>query len=204
MKIEVKLPDYPLLEPAEKMRRAMKVTATGTQRALSAWYASLPADYFDSSNAAFPDGTSKRNRARSFMAALSSSWRAEEVNDSGFTLAFRHSRDNGSPWGLRLHQYGGAIRPKQARALTIPMTAEARGMRVAEFVTHRALFKIGRKGDATQGILAYREADGTPHAAYALRSSAYVAPLRQRRGHDAIPTKAQLAAMARPYFLAAL
>lgn len=77
-------------------------------------------------------------------------------------------------------------------------------MRVAEFVTHRALFKIGKQGDSAHGILVYRDADGTPHAAYALRGSAYVAPLRQRRGHDAVPNKAQMVDMARPYFLAAL
>ena len=204
MRISIALPRYSLLEPMKKLQRAMKVTATGTQRALSEWYASLPEDYFDSANGSFPDGTSKHGGARSFMAALSSSWRVENVGEDGFTLSFRNPRENGSPWGLRLHQYGGTIRPKNARALTIPMTAEARGMRVAEFVTHRALFKIGRQGDATHGILAYREKDGTPHAAYALRGSAYVAPLRQRRGHDAVPNKAQMVDMARPYFLAAL
>ncbi len=203
MKISLTLPEYSLFSPQEKIRKAVKVASTGTQRAVSAWYASLPEDWFDSANGSFPDGTSKRGGARSFMAPLSSGWHAQDVTGTGFTLAFRHSRNNGSPWGLRLHQKGGTISPKQARALTIPMTAEARGLRVAEFATHRRLFRIGKKGSA-RGILAYRDGSGAPHAAYALRPSAYVAPLRQRRGHDAIPSKAQLVDMVRPFFLAAL
>lgn len=184
------------------MRKAVKVASIGTQQAVGEWYAKLPEDYFDSGST-FPDGTGKHLRGRTFMFPLSTGWSVDALTDSGFVLAFRHARDNGSPWGLRLHQYGGTIRPKNARALTIPMTAEARGLRVAEFVTHRALFKLGKKGEA-KGILAYRGADGAPHAAYALRGSAYVAPLRQRRGHDAVPGKKELADMARPYFLAAL
>ena len=181
----------------------MQRTAQRTAESIKEWYAALPENYFDSTNSSFPDGTSKRSSARSFMRPLSTAWKSEDVTDSSFAVSFRQNRSGGSPWGLRLHQYGGVITPKRARALTIPLTAEARGLRVAEFVTRHALFCLGKKG-GKGSALAYRDEDGSVHLAYALRSSVSIPSLRSRRGHDAIPTAEQLRALATPHFLAAL
>lgn len=66
------------------------------------------------------------------------------------------------------------IRPKNARALTIPVSDEARGRRAGEFeLGGRRLFVIEPKsGDpATVGILGYSDGDEF-HALFALRSKA--------------------------------
>lgn len=167
------------------------------------WYRRLPEDWFDRTDP-FPDGSPRHGGARTFAHALSSGWYAEN-SGTGFSLLFSHSREGGSPWGLRLQQYGGSIYPKNRRALAIPVTARARGLRVAQFCEqeHR-LFAVGRKDGERLGSLVWEDRDGGLHAAYALRRRAVVKPLRERRGHDALPSSSELVSMARPYFLEAL
>ena len=107
-------------------------------------------------------------------------------------------RADGSNWGLRLQQYGGEITPKRKRALTIPVTAEAKGRTVRQFSTdtEKKLFVV--KGDAAKknpdiiGSLVWEDPMGALHAAYVLRKRSNVPPLKERRGHDAIPTNEQL------------
>lgn len=182
------------------MREAMEQAAGDTLEKLKAHYRKLPEDWFDSPNPSFPDGTPKHGRARSFMRALSTDWRAENVSAGGFSLAFFASRDDGSPWGLRLQEYGGTIAPKKARCLTIPLTAEARGRRAREFSDRvHPLFAVGREASGGKGgTLVWKDASGALHAAYALRRRVEVKPLIKRRRHHGIPTEYQLRRMAAP------
>lgn len=64
------------------------------------------------------------------------------------------------------------IRPKNARALTIPVSDEGRGKRAGEFdLGGRELFTLNIDGDPdTVGLLGYAEEDGDFHALFVLRS----------------------------------
>jgi len=69
-------------------------------------------------------------------------------------------------------QFGGPIVPKPggARALTIPITDEARGKRAAEFEAGgRDLFVLPRDQGDTVGILGYSDGRDTFHALFVLR-----------------------------------
>lgn len=178
--------------------RVVARTAQGALQSVKAWYRRLPADWFDGPN--HPSGG-----ARSFMQPLSSAWYAEDDAD-GFSLCFKHDRSGGSPWGLRLHQYGGVIRPKNKLALTIPIDARAHGLRAETFSekVHRLFVIANPKGSESVGVLAFEDDAGEVHAAYALRRQTRVESLRKRRGHDAIPSEDELIDMTRPYFEAAL
>lgn len=177
------------------------------QDRIASWYASLPEDYFDNP-APFPDGTSRRTRPRRWMYSLSESgrgdaggWNAEWRGDVLTAYFVNPARDRVA-YGLRLQQYGGTIEPVNAAALTIPLTAAARGVRAADF--HHELFLV--EGDAAKadpellGSLVWKDEAGALHAAYALRKSSYVPPLRERRGHDALPSEGLLATMAHDAF----
>ncbi|MDT8389434.1 MAG: hypothetical protein RRC34_02885 [Lentisphaeria bacterium] len=69
-------------------------------------------------------------------------------------------------------QTGGVIRPKNARALTIPVADEARGKRAGEFEQGgRELFTLDIDGDPdTIGLLGYAEEDGDFHPLFVLRT----------------------------------
>jgi len=69
------------------------------------------------------------------------------------------------------------IRPKNKRALTIPISDEAKGKTVAEFeLGGHELFPIKAKGPETKGILAYLDAGGNLHPLFALRTKAQQKP----------------------------
>lgn len=159
------------------------------------WYTALPPDYFDNPEP-FPDGTSRREGARSFMLPLGSSWFVEHEDGNTFSVFFKNNRDDGSPWGLRLQHYGGDIMPKNAAALTIPVTADARNRSAAEFQMdfQRELFVVGRDDEDNEGTLCWRDDQGQLHAAYLLRKKSTVPPLEERRGHPALPPDADLGA----------
>jgi len=75
-------------------------------------------------------------------------------------------------------QFGGEIRPKPggARALTIPITEEARGKRASEFeLGGRDLFVINRSEGDTAGILGYSDGDAF-HALFVLRRRVHQRP----------------------------
>lgn len=181
--------------------RAAKYVGRLTRQEVQRWYTALPEDWFDNPEP-FPDGTSRRSGKRTFMFPLGNSWK-DEVEGAGFRLEFKKSRKGGSNWGLRLQQYGskdlpgGVIRPVKKKALTIPVTQEARGRSAYEFevATGRKLFVIGRKGGSKLGTLAWED-EGGVHAAYVLRKSSKVPSLKERRGHDAIPSEKELGAWA--------
>lgn len=200
MKIELSVPDFARSLAPAAMREAMERAADDTVEKLKEHYRKLPEDWFDSTESSFPDGTPKHGRGRTFMRALSTHWQAENVSAGGFSLAFRASRDDGSPWGLRLQEYGGTISPKKARALTIPLTAEARGRRAAEYsASLHPLFAVGTKQSGGKGgTLVWRDDAGELHAAYALRKRVEIRPLMKRRGHHGVPTEYQLRRMAAP------
>ena len=185
---------------------AVKHVARETRNAVQRWYAKLPQDWFDSTEETFPDGTPRHGGVRTFMHPLKSSWQYETEEGKGFTVFFKHARhENGSSsnWGLRLQQYGGEITPKNKRALTIPVTAEARGMRASTFEKKygRNLFVVGRNREQGEGTLAWEDDAGKLHAAFVLRKKSVVKSLRERRGHDAIPTEKEIAEWATENFI---
>lgn len=186
----------------------LQFIAKHTKDDLQKWYGTLPEDWFDNPKP-FPDGTPRHEGTRTFMAPLSTKWQAV-VTENGFELIFDEKRKQegraSTVWGLRLQQYGQVIKPVEKKALTIPVTAEARG-RTAKFfeqATGKRLFCV-KKRDAKDpnhiGSLVWEDPGGELHAAYVLRKSADVKPLRERRGHDAIPSAEQLGKWAADSYL---
>jgi hypothetical protein len=185
--------------------QALPIVARETRNKVQLWYTKLPQDWFDSTEETFPDGTPRHGGVRTFMQPLKSSWQYE-TDDSGFSVFFKHNRTgNGSSsnWGLRLQQYGGTITPKNKKALTIPVTAEARGMRASTFEKkyNRNLFVVGKNREQGEGTLAWEDEAGKLHAAFVLRKKSVVKSLRERRGHDAIPSEKELADWATENFI---
>lgn len=180
---------------------AVKYVSKLTKQSLQRWYTDLPEDWFDNP-APYPDGTSRRGSKRTFMFPLGNSWE-EEVSGAGFVLSFKHGRKDGSNWGLRLQQYGGEIKPTRKRALTIPVTGEAKGRTVREFevATGFNLFLVGKESGDKIGTLAWEDDGGKLHAAYVLRKSSKVPSLRERRGHDALPSNDELGGWAARAFV---
>ena len=174
----------------------LKNVAEGVRNQIHSWYAHLPEDWFDNPEP-FPDGTPRHAGKRTFMAPLSTSWKYE-LQNNGFNIYFMEKRPDGGNWGLRLQQLGGVITPKKKRALTIPVTAEAKGRSARQFTTDtgKNLFMV--KGEAAKkdpdviGSLVWEDPMGDLHAAYVLRKRSEVPPLKKRRGHDAIPSNEQL------------
>lgn len=174
----------------------LKRVAADVRNQIHAWYAQLPEDWFDNPEP-FPDGTPRHAGKRTFMAPLSTAWKYE-LQNNGFNIYFMEKRPDGGNWGLRLQQLGGVITPKKKRALTIPVTAEARGRSARQFTadTGKNLFMV--KGEAAKknpdviGSLVWEDPEGDLHAAYVLRKRSEVPPLKKRRGHDAIPSNEQL------------
>ena len=73
-------------------------------------------------------------------------------------------------------EFGGDIRPKNAKALTIPVTEEARARRASEFeFGGRRLFVLDRAAGDTIGLLGYGDTGGF-HALFVLRSRVSQAP----------------------------
>lgn len=184
----------------------------GMAEAVADWYASLPQDWFDNPEP-FPDGTSRRTRPRRWMYGLSETgrgdsggWQAEWEGDT--LCAFFVNPEKGRvAYGLRMHQYGTVddpITPKTAAALTIPLTAEAQGVRAMDF-PHELFMVQGEAAKADPeliGTLVWEDESGKLHAAYALRTASRIPPLKERRGHDAIPGEVELARMAHDAFTA--
>ncbi len=80
--------------------------------------------------------------------------------------------------GAALKQFGGEVRPKNARALTIPIAKEAKGRRAYEFErAGRELFVVAsRSGDPrTVGVLGY-SAKKQFRPLYVLRTRAVMKP----------------------------
>lgn len=179
--------------------KAMEFVAHGTLNSLHEWYANLPDDWFDNPKP-FPDGTPRHAGARSFKAPLSTAWEYS-IRDAGFNITFDEKRQvEGKAtqnWGLTLQQYGDTITPVEKKALTIPVTAEARTRtaKMYQNATGHKLFAVKRK-DAKDpshiGSLVWEDPMGELHAAYVLRTRAEVKPLKERRGHDALPSNEQL------------
>lgn len=205
MRLDVQMPKVEERVRGERLRRVMARVAEDAEEAIKIWYRRLPEDWFDSKETEFADGTPKHGRGRTFMRPLAMGWKAEEVSGRGFSLAFRAPREGGTAWGLRLQEYGGEVKPKNARALTIPLTAEARGRRAREFSmgVHR-LFAVGRREGERAGTLVWEDEAGMLHAAYALRRRVKVAPLVKRRGHHGVPQEDDMHKMLKPLIEAAL
>ena len=95
-----------------------------------------------------------------------------EIDIAGSVRVFSVSNDGATVYTddqKAVHkQFGGIIRAKKAKALTIPIAPEAKGKRVSELSGgDRTLLRIGDEG---HGILGYSR-DGKFHALYALRTS---------------------------------
>ena len=200
--MQVNIPDFKsTLQALFFDERAMRAVAEDVTDSVKEWYAKLPEDWFDNPDP-FPDRTPRHAGTRSFMYPLSESWEYE-IKDNTLSLNFKHARTkNGSTsnWGLRLQQYGskdlpgGEIRPVNKKALTIPVTADARGKTVRDFQAQygRKLFKVGKDDGHKLGTLVWEDPAGDLKAAYVLRKSSHVKPLKERRGHDALPSNEQL------------
>lgn len=179
--------------------KAMDFVARGTRNSLHEWYADLPEDWFDNPEP-FPDGTPRHGGTRSFMEPLKTAWQYS-ITDAGFHLTFDEKRKEAGKasqnWGLALQQYGDTITPVEKKALTIPVTAEARkrSVKMYQEATGHKLFAVKRK-DAKDpshvGSLVWEDPMGELHAAYVLRTRAEVKPLKERRGHDALPSSESL------------
>lgn len=168
--------------------------------AVKRWYVELPQDWFDNPNP-FPDGTSRRNHPRRWMYQLTqggegatAGWHAESDGET-LSVCFMNPDAEQVAYGLRLHQYGGVIEPKNVAALTIPITAEAQGVKAANFP--HELFVVSRE-DAQDdpdkiGTLVWEDENGMLHGAYVLRKRSEVPALKERRGHDALPSEGELA-----------
>lgn len=174
----------------------LKRVAEDVRDQIHSWYAQLPEDWFDNPEP-FPDGTPRHAGKRTFMAPLSTAWKYE-LQGNGFNIFFINNRPDGSNWGLRLQHLGGEITPKNKRALTIPVTAEAKGRSARQFTTDTGKNLFVVKGEAAKknpdviGSLVWEDPEGDLHAAYVLRKRSEVPSLKKRRGHDAIPTDEQL------------
>lgn len=95
--------------------------------------------------------------------------------------AARHGTGGAAVWMGReaIHRHtGGDIFPDTAKALTIPVSHEARGKRAREFERGgRPLFTLDIQGDPeTLGLLGYAEPDGAFHPLYVLRSRVHQDP----------------------------
>jgi hypothetical protein len=119
-----------------------------------------------------------------FGTDVTRAWKTESVSTTGAVISndsahYRHKVD------------GGTIRPKRAKALTIPLILEAKGVRAAVYQqnTGRKLFTIkGRNflferiGAKTSGARGRKGVGATPiktsriRAVYALRKSVYQEP----------------------------
>lgn len=74
----------------------------------------------------------------------------------------------------KFKQTGGTIRPKNKKALTIPVADEAKGKSAADFESGgRKLFVLPSKKGETVGVLGYREDDGDFHGLFLLRRSVF-------------------------------
>lgn len=197
-------PDFTNAFSAPVLQRILARTAEESEKAVKGWYRALPEDWFDNPEP-FPDGSSRRGRPRRFMRALTRHWYHEVTGDGGsFSLFFKSPREDSVPWGLRLQQYGGVVVPRRRRALTIPVSGVARGVSAADFegATGFRLFLLrGEDAGADEvGSLVYEDGAGCLHAAYKLRRRSEVPPLRKRRGHDAMPSREELARLVFPSF----
>lgn len=205
--IEIQHPDFANTFSGGVLARIIKRTAEESEKAMKEWYLALPEDWFDNPDP-YPDGTSRRLKPRRFMRALTRHWYHEVTADGGFSLFFKSPREDSVPWGLRLQQEGGEILPRRKRALTIPVTAEARGVSARRFeqVTGEKLFLLkGENLDPDDiGSLVYEGEDGKIHAAYKLRKRSEIPSLLKRRGHNAMPDVYELRSMVMPRFAAAI
>lgn len=189
MELEISVPGFlDGVLPKEEEAKFYKELANDLAQAVKDWYGEPPR------NEAWFDNPAREHGRRGFMRVLATAWYGE-ANGNEINVYFTHPHPNGTAWGLRLHHYGAIITPKRAKALTIPLTFEARDKTASVYSNSvRELFLV-RKKDAPNpdyfGTLCEKDGHGI-HAVYALRKSAEIKPLEKRRGHPAIPTEAEL------------
>lgn len=176
----------------DKIDQAFLHCNSGFVAAIREWYQDKPENFFDGPN-------HPTEKARAFMRGVILGWMAGDATTDALHAIFKGANSDGVAYGLRLHQLGGTIHPTQSQALAIPIASSAHGIRPFEFEhhLHRKLFLLKNRTEPEKiGTLAWSDENGV-HAAYALRKSAYIPPLKKRRGYDAIPSNAEITAMAR-------
>ena len=122
-------------------------------------------------------GNARAKGGRRYWKDLARSLQVRRISDTAVTVS-------SSQAGAGLKQFGGTVRPVMAKALTIPITAEAKGKTAYEFERpDRPLFVISeRSGDpGTVGVLGYarktRKAGVTAfHPLFVLRRYARMKP----------------------------
>ena len=115
--------------------------------------------------------TARGKGGRHFWRDLARSVQVESASESSVSVYTAHV-------AAAQKQFGGTIRPVNAKALTIPVSDEARGKRASEFESGgRELFvlDLGKDTD-TIGLLGYADTDGDFHALFVLRRKVTQAP----------------------------
>ncbi len=176
----------------------MRTAAGAVVAQIQQWYASKGDDYFDGDR---HPGTG----ARSFMRGVQTHWYWEE-SSKGFDVFFSNPRkdEDGNiihhHFGLLLHEYGGTIRPRNVKYLTIPIDPRARGKRAKDFQeTYGELEFIPsrKKRPGLRGVLAWRNEMGELLAAYSLREYVTIKSLQERKGMPAVPPDDEVAGWAK-------
>ena len=122
-------------------------------------------------------GNARAKGGRRYWKDLARSLQVRQVSETAVSVS-------SSQIGAGLKQYGGVVRPITARALTIPVTAEAKGKTAYEFERpDRPLFVVSEKtGDpGTIGVLGYakktrKENVSAFHPLFVLRKYAKMKP----------------------------
>lgn len=113
-----------------------------------------------------------------FWLAMAEATAVERADADGARVTVADQRFN-------IHLYGGRIVPKVAKALTIPLVAEAHGESVASYVRKTGNFLFRNKKET---VLMEADGDGV-RPVYALRKSVTI-----QRDADALPSDDYLAA----------
>lgn len=109
-------------------------------------------------------GNARAKGGRRFWREIADRTRMSSVSESAVIVSCDHV-------AAAQKQFGGDIRPKNRRALTIPIADEARGKTAGEFAAGgRSLFVLESDKADTIGVLGYNEAGGEFHPLFVLRS----------------------------------
>lgn len=95
-----------------------------------------------------------KSKGGGFWLDIADHTRVSEVSDDHATVVNNH-------FAAAHKEFGGEIRPKKAKALTIPITSEAKGKRASGFeMGGRELFTLKSDNPDTVGILGYADDSG--------------------------------------------
>jgi len=101
---------------------------------------------------------------RRFWSDIARSVQMQSVSDDAVSVHTKHV-------AAAQKQFGGVIKPKNRKALTIPIADEARGKRASDFERGgRELFVLPSDKADTTGVLGYTDGNDMFHALFVLRT----------------------------------